>query len=200
MRGIVWVLCGFLLSCSPGASGKNPPTENAVEYRLLAVEDTGFAGRTRKSARIYAPEATTVVARAETALKAAVNLQQRWDADAVGVFLEISPLLQGQGYVYAIANYSPDGGGWSGNAPFRNRTWEAEASGIVLSADDIKIGEMWYARRAQFQVDDGFGGTQTDEKAVAASIANEMVVSVESVSLLPLVEIISSRKHYAGPK
>jgi hypothetical protein len=200
IASIFMALSPFLLSCVPdgasSASQHQPPTANAVEYRILAVEDTSFPGRVRKSVHIIAPDATEIGARAETALKAAVDLQKKWDADAVGVFLEISANLRGHGFVLAIANYSPDGGGWNGNSPFRNITWQGEASAIVLSDNEVRIGEMWYERRDRFQVDDGFGGRETDENAVKSDIANELGIAPDNVSLLPLMEVISSREQY----
>ena len=193
------ILTAVLLLGAP-ACGENQakvPTDQATVYELISVNDTSFAARKRLSARIVAPTAVTHEQRAQTALKAAVDLQKERRVDAVGVFLEISSRLAGQGFVLAIASYAPDRRGWGGE-PLRHETWEAQATGHVVPQNVIKIAELWFQHRDRFQMDDGFGGTITDEPALELHIAGLLGVDRAEVSLLPLMEVITTRQEYNG--
>ena len=194
------ILATVLLLGAP-ACGENQakvPTNQASMYETISVNDTSFGARKRLSARIVAPTAVTHEQRAQTALKAAVDLQKQRRVDAVGVFLEISPGLAGIGYVLAIADYAPDGGGWSGSTPFRNGIWEAAATDHVVPDTVIKMAELWFQHEKKFQVNDGFGGTMTDESALRKYIAGLIGIDPAEVDLLPLANIITTRRNYDG--
>lgn len=195
----VVILATVLLLGAP-ACGENQataPTDQATVYELISSNETSFAARKRLSAMIVAPTAVTHEQRAQTALKAAVDLQKEKRVDAVGVFLEISSSLAEKGYVLAIASYAPDGQGWGGK-PFRHVTWEARATSQVVPQNVIEIAELWYQHEHRFQMDDGFGGTRTDEPALKIYIAGLLRIDPAEVSLLPLIEVIATRQEYNG--
>lgn len=199
-RLTAFVLTAVLWSFAAcGDTGPDFATDQAVEYEMVSIDDLSFLGRKRVSAVIVAPTALTLEQRAQTALKAAVDLQKRTSADAVNVFLEISPGLAGLGFLLAKAQYAPDFRGWTGDRAYRNGSWEASATDEAIPETAIKIVELWGQHESKFQtIDDGFGGTMTDEPALNEYIAEIMDIDPEDVTraFFDLMKTIPTRRNY----
>lgn len=190
----------FLISCAESAPTENIPADQAVAYEVILVEDTSIRTRDRRRVSIVAEAAKTLDQRAHTALAAARDLQQSGSVDAVGVFLEINQELSGLGYALAIADYAPDGGGWSGGDPFEHGTWQIRATAEVIPDQAIQVATFWHQHESDFQVDDGFGGTTTDEDKLDEYVAEVMGIQPSEIDMdfVPLLNIITSRNEYDG--
>ena len=181
---------------SPAASPK-PPQKTTVTYNVIEREDQSIAGRKRISAYIVAPDANTLQQRGETAIVAAQNLQKESGAKVVTVFLipngkKVGSELVFAGTNLALARYAPDGGGYSGDQQW---IWEVQASDSTVNPQEIKIAERWYEEEGKYQIDDGFGGTITDEEALSKALAAEFGISPDDVGL-PYFSL----EDYPGPK
>lgn len=196
LRHIFLVAGLTLVIVSCGSSKPAVPINKAVAYQVLSVADISFPGRKRLNVSLIAPAALTGEERAQTALKAAVDVQQQEGADEVSANLEISQPLSGHGFALAIADYAPDGGGLSGSQPFGNGTWEAQVTDYVVSPEEAKIADLWYENESKFQINDGFGGKKTNEKALKKYIAKLIDVQPSAISVLPLMAIITTRHDY----
>lgn len=190
----VTITCFVVASC--GSKEPSVLVDKAVPYQVISTKDFSFAGRKRLVVSITAPTAQSADQRAQTALKAAVDLQRGRDADEVSADLEVSEALDGQGFALAIADYAPDGGGLSGSKPFSHGTWEVQVSAYVVSPEQAKIANLWYENENRFQVGDGFGGTRTNEKALKKYIARVVHARSSDVNILPLMRIITTRHEY----
>ncbi len=177
------------LSASPSpAASQSPkasPTATAVTYNVAEREDNSIAGRKRLSVYLVAPEAKTLKQRGETAIAAAEKLQKESGAKVVTVFLiptgkKVGGELVFAGTNLALARYAPDSGGYSGDQGWK---WEVQAYDGAVNPQEIKIAERWYEEEGKYQIDDGFGGTMTDEDALSAALAAEFGVSPDDVGL-----------------
>jgi hypothetical protein len=183
------VLAG--ISCQPKQPEQEPqrvappiPVDQALSYEVVQREDTSSRSRKRMSAFIYSP-AQSVEARIQTSMKAAFDLQQSTGCDFVKVFHLISPDPNqvGTGTYYADLSYAPDGRGVDGESPLRNGAWEATVSDEVVDSLTLEAEKLWWSNRSKFQRADGFGGTETDEKAMKEFIAKQLKVKPEAVHL-----------------
>lgn len=160
------------------------PVDQALSYEVVQREDTSSRSRRRLSAFIYSP-ARSVEARIQTSMKAAFELQQSTGCDFVKVFHLIvpDPSQVGTGTYYADLSYAPDGLGVGGESPLRNGTWEATVTDEVVDSLTLEAEKLWWSNRSKFQRADGFGGTETDEKAMKEFIAKQLKVKPEDVHL-----------------
>lgn len=201
MRLVTVCLLAVLLAsgAARGETGGDLPTAQAVEYRTIETSDLSFPGRKRMRAAILAPAASTVEQRAQTALKAAVDLQERTGADAVKVVLEISPALAGQRLMLAIGEYAPDLRGWTGFGPHLNGSWQASATAETIPERAVEIATLWLESEGKFQKDDGSGGTTTDGAALNDYVAETMDIEPDAVrqALLDLSKIMTTRRAYS---
>lgn len=163
------------------------PVDKALAYEVIQRDDIGVHGRNRVRAFIYS-SAESVEARIQTSMKAAVDLRQSSDSDFVKVFHLIMPDSSqiGTGTYYVDLSYAPDSLGVSGEAPLRNGTWEAMVSDQVVDRLTLEVEKLWWRDRSRFQRADGFGGTETDEKALKKSIARQLKVKPGDVHLAVL--------------
>jgi hypothetical protein len=97
------------LFSSPGCSPVGPNTSKATSYTIYKVRDFSFPGRVRKNWLGYSA-AIDFESRAQTAIKAALDIQQGSHADVVQVFLT----TRNSGYELANAWYAKDGRGMNG--------------------------------------------------------------------------------------
>ena len=145
-----------------------------------------FAGRERIRWFIVSKAAATATfeERAQTAIRAAIDLQEKTGCDVAAVVLELSPKLVGTGHALALADYAPDGGGVSGKDDWR---WRVEASDDRVEEVSVQIAELWYEHRSTFQTDEGL----TDEPKLVSFLAKKLNLP-EGEIRLPWV----SRKEY----
>lgn len=152
-----------------------------VAYTVVDRKNISIPGRTRLSASIVAPEALTVEQRAQTAMKAAKELQESTKAYVVTVFLVPSPNLVGMGINLAIARYAVDGRGYSGD---QNWQWEVQATDKPVDEQQLRITELWEEKQSSFLIPDGYGGMKPDEDAVDEAVAAELGIDVSEVRTL----------------
>lgn len=156
----------------PGSSNL-PSLEQAKPYQLIDSKDFSFAGRKRIEAVIVS-SANSKDERAQTAMKAAIELQQKTDADVTAILLEMDKHSIRQGNALALANYAPDNGGLSGD---QNWTWEVEASDQPLAKLAINVITLWETSKNSFRKSDGL----VDEPKLKAAIAKQIGISIEQV-------------------
>lgn len=163
------------------------PVEEAVPYKVIETEDISSGGRRRLRAYIYST-AESRASRFQTSIKAAFELQQGRRQDYVKVFHLILPDENqiGLGTYYADVSFAPDGGGVNGKDPLRNGSWEARLTDEVLGGQTLKVEELWWKHRSEYQRDDGYGGTETDEEAFREFIAGKLGIDVADVKLASL--------------
>lgn len=160
------------------------PVDQALAYDVVQREDTSSRSRRRLTAFIYSP-AKSIEARIQTSMKAAFELQQSTGCDFVKVFHLIAPDPNqvGTGTYYTDLSYAPDGLGVGGESPLRNGTWEATVTDEVVDGLTLEAEKLWWSNRSKFQRADGFGGTETDEKAMKEFIAKQLNVKPADVHL-----------------
>jgi hypothetical protein len=182
------------ISCAPEQQEKpglpaGPPIafDRALAYQVVQREDISSRSRNRLRAFIYSP-AESVEARIETSMKAAFELQQSTGCDYVKVFHLIAPdpNQTGTATYYVDLSYAPDGLGVDGESPLRNRTWEAMATDQIVDSLTLKVENLWWSNRDRFQRDNGYGGKETDEKALKEFIAKQLNVESKAVKLATL--------------
>jgi hypothetical protein len=83
-------------------------------------------------------------------------------------------------------SYAPDGLGVSGESPLRSRTWEAMVTDQVVDSLTLKVEKLWWSNRDRFQRDNGYGGKETDEKALKGFIAKQLNVERKAVKMATL--------------
>jgi len=181
-KGIfVIVVVVVLLSVVFSTMGDKPSLGHAVAYQVLAQDGSNPGGRARIQAVILAPSASDRDQFAQTAMKAAKDLQKDTGAKVVSILLEPDATVANHGAALAIASYAPDGGGFSGKQGW---TWQVEAADTRPGAQAIQIDALWWANRDKFQIPDGSGGTMTDESTLSRAIANHLGISADDVHLL----------------
>jgi hypothetical protein len=172
----IWVLVGglVLIGLIAPRSG-SPDFTKAMPYQVMTYGDFSFPGRTRLEWGITS-SARSFEERAQTAMKAAFDLQKKSKADVVSIWLEIGPAMAGAGHQLAIARYAPDGGGFSGDQKW---IWEVEAAVQEPDPLEIEVGELWYQNSEAYRGLDG----ALDEPSLKAFIAEKLGVEKEKVSL-----------------
>jgi len=182
------------ISCAPEQQQQpeprvSPPiaVDRALTYEVVRREDISSRNRNRLRAFIYSP-AESVETRIETSMKAAFELQQSTDCAYVKVFHLIAPDPNqiGTATYYVDLSYAPDGLGVGGESPLRNGTWEAMVSDQVVDRQTLEMERLWWSNRDRFQRDNGYGGRETDEKALKEFIAKQLNVKREAVKLATL--------------
>jgi hypothetical protein len=103
------------------------PTSAAVSYAIVSVEDTSMPNRKRARAIITAPEARTADQRAQTALKAALELRAPTKATHIFVQLMLDGTSTSAGWA-AEASFASDGWDHAAIEKLQNGTWEAKVS------------------------------------------------------------------------
>lgn len=177
--------CFFLiltaLSCSSSIS--NQPLPDLSKAKDFAVEKSNLGIDRVNDKFIIKPEAKsklrnesrkndrvtivstdgykwTVEERAQTAMKAAVEILKQLELDAVIVDLRVylPPPSKERYEPLASATYSPDGKGFSGSD---TKVWDVLASDYKSSDEEMQISSYWKAHRDQFDKGKGL-----DEKAL----------------------------------
>ncbi len=154
-RVAIYYLCGTALFMVIRTQFENSPPASVTEsvpavvqptitiphaksYTVLQSTNSTVAHRKRETVSILAPEAETMEQRAETAIKAAIELREKNNADVIMVLLEADESLIGQGLSLAIARYAPDGKGWGSN----DWKWQTLAADGNVSKDQDQIPSL----------------------------------------------------------
>jgi hypothetical protein len=164
----------FSFSACSGCS-ESLPTEQALKkVTLMGEYDTSSFERKRCQVFIYS-EASTYEERAHTTLYFAEQYLKAKDLDYAQVFHLPIPheALVGKGPYIAQAQYSPDGGGVSGDSPLEHGTWEAEAVEGEVDKAQAGIAAMYELIKDDLQKEDELG-SYTDEDAVRKEISRRL--------------------------
>ncbi len=161
------------------AANNNPRHDDvsqAVDYKIVKKGDVSFAGRKRIKIFIVADQLNlTYEQKAQTAMRAALDIQKETRANFVSAILEMVPEASGYGFALAMADYSPDNGGVSGND---KQTWKVDSSHENPTETDLQVMKAWYQNRDRFQKDG-----MTDEPKLKAFIASQIGLKPNQVSL-----------------
>ena len=167
----------------------------AVPYTVIDSDSNVIHGHKRIEVWIIAPLAKTFEQRGETVILAAQELQVAENADVVAVALEPSAALAGQGSALALARYAPDGKGYGA----QDWTWEVSSSRYPIDPQQLRIAEAWLEQKGSFQVDDGFGGTKTDDDALSKAIAKDFGISPDDAKIFSFLGLYFEREDYPIP-
>lgn len=155
--GICMGLAGFTSDSSHERSTEpsqitEPDTSLASGYQVLGERDlsTG-SGRTGKEWCILS-SVETFEARAQTAMRAAFELQKKSGADYVSIKLTPIPKVGCSQYIAASAEYCPDGLGINGKQT--HSVWSVSASNIVLGPEEVLVAIAWAEALPKIAVDD----------------------------------------------
>lgn len=151
-----------------------PDTSRAQSYTIISQQDfsAGY-GRIRK-ALCVSSEAETYIARAHTAIRAAIVFQQETGADYVQV--AVTP-ISGAGcseHYSAIAEYSPDGGGVTGDQD--NHFWQVKASNILLDLEERLLLKAWQEAKPDFEIDGN-----VDMERIKQHLSRQLNLSIKQV-------------------
>lgn len=167
----------FLALIGLAGCGDSPSdVSQAVEYTVVKTEDVSFAGRTRVNRYVVAAHANTREQRAQTAIKAAMDLQHETLAQVSSVVVELSAWLAGHGHPVATADYAIDGRGMSGDQSW---TWRVSASDEPVTPDRLRVAETYYQYRPRYRQPDGL----TDEKGLEAKVRKVLGVDDMAITL-----------------
>lgn len=146
-------------------------------YTIVNTRDYSFPERKRMGWTITSPQAITKEDRALTSMQAARDLQHSTNADQAEIFLVIDGLDNAHGIPLAMATYTPDGKGNSGN--IKAPIWEVEASNQNLTQTEKDIALSWYKHKQNFIKPDGL----TDEQGLTHYVAKQLNIPVEQINL-----------------
>ncbi len=141
----------LLLILSACSSHPDVNLSLAQPYKVVSMQDISQHGRHRLRVSIYSDAVKgSLKARAQTAMKAAWDMQRSHHVAFVIVYLNVSPdkAMDMHGYIVATASYSPDGRGVAGID--KDNVWSVYATGDPLDPKAVKEAEIWEANRARF--------------------------------------------------
>jgi hypothetical protein len=168
-----------------------PDTSQAQSYTILDQQDfsAGY-GRVRKTACI-ASDAESFTARAHTAIRASIDLQRNTGADYVQVAVTPITGIGCSEYYSAIAEYSPDGGGVTGDQ--KNHFWQVKASDIFLDIEERLLLKAWHEAAPEFTRNE-----TVDMEAMKRYLSRQLNLSIEKVEHFRLkgVEMVFTLRPY----
>jgi hypothetical protein len=196
---IIFIIGFILVKCS---SDEEPPTNNsssqtyehkedktwpikisslvvyAKPYSVIETEDYSVARRKRIKWFISAPDANTYETYLGTAIKAAKDLAVQNRVNQANIIIEPSPKLVGLGYNLAIVTYTVDGKGNAGDV-FNGEYWQASATKHPPETLRVKVAEIWFENRSNFQNTDGM----TDETRMIKFISSKLNIPESDVHM-----------------
>jgi len=197
--GAIWLVS--LLACSNSDSNtsksvsnaKLPDVSQAKSYSLLKsnvfldqVNNTEFLvnadelkAMERRVIKVSfsSPEAKTLEQRAQTAMKAAIDVQKATNAHIVDLTLELDEALIGKGKPLVILHYFVDGKDYGGYG--KKDTWEIDASGTEVPQEQVDVAKLWYRHREEFRGND----VLADEAKLKAFLAKKYGLKKEQIVL-----------------
>jgi hypothetical protein len=152
----------------------SPDVSKAVPYRVVGKKTWGFGGAERGTVFIVALGATGFEERAQTAMKAALDLSGEYGLDDTEVLLLPDEKLPERGTQYARAVYRNDKARLDGHD-----TWEVTSSDDVLTEKELAIARLWYENADRFNTKEGY----TDHERLNRFIARQMHMREDEVDL-----------------
>lgn len=168
---------------------KKMDLSQAKPYVIIKKDDFSFAGRDRYEWSITAPRANSFEERAQTAMKAAMDLHKQRNCHVANILLEISEKLKGKGFPLAMVDYAPDGYGYTGKTGNDRWIWRVEASGDALDPQKIKFREVWNNNKEQFRNPDG----AIDEGRLGSYVAKK--INIETDDFYSMLFYVDRKKY-----
>lgn len=195
---VIWFVS--ILACSSSNKSENTPgaglpdISQAKPYSLLKsnvfldqVNNTEFlvkpdelkATEERRviKASFSSSEAKTLEQRAQTAMKAAMDVQKATNAHIVDLTLELDEALIGKGKPLVILHYFTDGKDYGGYG--KKNVWEIDASGSEIPQEQVDAAKLWYRHREEFRGED----VLADEAKLKAFLAKKYGLKKEQIVL-----------------
>lgn len=173
---IALVICMGLAGYSaPGeARETGPDTSLAGTYQVLGENNLSTdSGRTAKEWCIFS-SADSFEKRAQTAIQAAVDLQEKSGADYVSVKLTPIPKVGCARYLAATAVYAPDGLGINGKKA--RPVWSVSSSSINLGPEEVLVAMAWEEARPKIEVNG-----KVDPDKMAKYLSKQLNLTPEEV-------------------
>lgn len=161
----------------PKEATKQQPSLNvsrAVPYKVLGKKTWSFMNAERGTVFIVAPGATEFEERAQTAMKAALDLGGQYGLDDTEVLLLSDEKLLERGTQYARAVYRNDKAKLPGQY-----TWTVTSSDDVLTEKELAVARLWYENAERFNTKEGY----TDHERLNRFIARQMHMREDEVDL-----------------
>ena len=180
--GSAFLVVAFVVGVMSPQPGDQPIMVDGVAgkvhaFQVIKGEDFSFPGRSRVSWAITAPTAETKADRAATVKEAAIQLQEKENADLVSVWLEVGSFAVGKGNSLARATYIPDGCGNSGKDCDGNK-WNLEATDMQLTDQQLLVWKSWEQHRDKFK-EDGL----VNEQKLVAFLAEKLNLPEDQITL-----------------
>jgi hypothetical protein len=170
----LFVIAAFL-DPEGGKAPGGPDISKAKPYQVISTYDFSHSARKRLEWGITS-SATTFEERAQTAMQAAIDLQNKTKADVVHISLEEDLAISNNGYQLAIAVYSPDGRGYGGES---GKIWQVEASDATLTEREVQVVSAWEENKERFRGKDGV----LDEVNLKKFVAEKLQTDIDRVRL-----------------
>lgn len=156
------------------ASDAPPDVSAAATYKVLGKRLWTHTGAERGTFFISSPAPAVFEARAQTAMKAALELSAAYGLEETEVMLVSDEKLLERGQHYARAVYR------KGKAMRDvDDTWAVTSSDEVLTEKELAIARLWYENADRFETKEGY----TDHDRLNKFIAVRMKMRVEDVDL-----------------
>lgn len=172
------MLCVLAFGCDgPKEATKQQPSldvSKAAPYRVLGKKTWSFMNAGRGTVFIVAPGATGFEERAQTAMKAALDLGEQYGLDDTEVLLLSDEKLLERGTQYARAVYRKDKARLTGQD-----TWTVSSSDDVLTEKELAVARLWYENADRFNTKEGY----TDHGRLNRFIARQMHTREDKVEL-----------------
>ncbi len=110
-------------------------------------------------------------------MNAAKELQQKGDADLSEIWLEVGAFAEGKGGQLAIAIYTPDGCGNSGE-DCNGEKWKIDATDATFTDKQLLVWKSWFDYREQFR-EDGL----LNEKKLKAFLSEKLNLPEEDITI-----------------
>ena len=152
----------------------SPDVSKAAPYRVLGKKTWSFMNAERGTVFIAAPGATGFEERAQTAMKAVLDLGEQYGLDDTEVLLLSDEKLLERGTQYARAVYRND----KARLPGQD-TWNVTSSDDVLTEKELAVARLWYENADRFNTKEGY----TDHERLNRFIARQMHMREDEVDL-----------------
>ena len=167
----------FIAPAAAGMVAGHPPAPRtcaAHAYTVVSTEDFSAGYGRNRVMLCIASDADGFVARAHTVIQAALDYHLNVGADYIQVAMTPIRDMGCNDYYTAIAEYSPDGRGITGNE--RNHFWGVRATDVVLDIEERLVLKAWQEARPAFEVNG-----EVDLERMKQHLARQLNLSPDEV-------------------
>jgi Domain of unknown function (DUF4875) len=175
--GAIAVLGASSFGCSRAEEASKPQLSDvskASPYKVLGQKTWSFMSAERGTVFISSPGAVDFEGRAQTVMKAALDLSEQYRLDDTEVLLVPDEKLLERGTQYARAVYRKD----KARLPDQD-TWTVTSSDDVLTEKELAIARLWFENADRFETKEGY----TDHERLNRFIAKQMNMRAEELEL-----------------